>query len=113
MTRKAAVSLEASLVQQLDLLVARRVFPNRSQAVQEAVRDKLGTRANAYRAGMQKARSPRAQNGGRGLETGCSGMARLLRGDVVWADLDPWLGRDQSEARPHHAGRTRTVDQRS
>jgi mRNA interferase MazF len=27
-------------------------------------------------------------------------MARLLRGDVVWADLDPSLGQEQSGHRP-------------
>jgi mRNA interferase MazF len=27
-------------------------------------------------------------------------MARLLRGDVVWADLDPSLGREQAGHRP-------------
>ncbi|MBA2619726.1 MAG: type II toxin-antitoxin system PemK/MazF family toxin [Acidimicrobiales bacterium] len=27
-------------------------------------------------------------------------MARILRGDVVWANLDPTLGREQSGSRP-------------
>jgi metal-responsive CopG/Arc/MetJ family transcriptional regulator len=40
-TTKVAVSLDSGLVKQLDRLVAQRVFPNRSQAVQEAIRDKL------------------------------------------------------------------------
>jgi metal-responsive CopG/Arc/MetJ family transcriptional regulator len=40
-TTKVAVSIDSRLLQQLDRLVAQRVFPNRSQAVQEAVRDKL------------------------------------------------------------------------
>jgi metal-responsive CopG/Arc/MetJ family transcriptional regulator len=40
-TTKVAVSIDSRLLQQLDRLVAQRVFPNRSQGVQEAVRDKL------------------------------------------------------------------------
>jgi Arc/MetJ-type ribon-helix-helix transcriptional regulator len=40
-TTKVAVSLDSKLLQQLDRLVAERIFPNRSQAVQDAVRDKL------------------------------------------------------------------------
>jgi metal-responsive CopG/Arc/MetJ family transcriptional regulator len=40
-TTKVAVSLDLKLLEQLDRLVAERVFPNRSQAVQDAVRDKL------------------------------------------------------------------------
>ena len=40
-TTKLAISLDSKLLQQLDRLVADRVFPNRSQAVQDAIRDKL------------------------------------------------------------------------
>ena len=40
-TTKVAISLDSKLLEQLDRLVAERVFPNRSQAVQDAVRDKL------------------------------------------------------------------------
>jgi metal-responsive CopG/Arc/MetJ family transcriptional regulator len=40
-TTKIAVSLDSELLHQLDRLVAERVFRNRSQAVQDAVRDKL------------------------------------------------------------------------
>jgi Arc/MetJ-type ribon-helix-helix transcriptional regulator len=40
-TTKVAISIDSKLVQQLDRLVADRVFPNRSQAVQDAIRDKL------------------------------------------------------------------------
>ena len=38
---KVAISLDSDLLERLDRLVAERVFPNRSRAVQEAVRDKL------------------------------------------------------------------------
>jgi metal-responsive CopG/Arc/MetJ family transcriptional regulator len=40
-TTKVAISLDSTLLQQLDRLVAERVFSNRSQAVQDAIRDKL------------------------------------------------------------------------
>ncbi len=40
-TTKVAISLDTELLHQLDRLVAERVFPNRSQAVQDAIRDKL------------------------------------------------------------------------
>lgn len=40
-TTKVAVSLDAGLLARLDRLVADGVFSNRSQAVQDAVRDKL------------------------------------------------------------------------
>jgi metal-responsive CopG/Arc/MetJ family transcriptional regulator len=38
---KLAVTLEASLVGELDQLVAERHFPNRSQAIESAVADKI------------------------------------------------------------------------
>ena len=40
-TTKVAISLDSDLLDRLDRLVADRVFPNRSQAVQDAIRDKL------------------------------------------------------------------------
>ncbi len=38
---KVAVSLDADTLERLDRLVRRRVFPSRSQAIQEAVAEKL------------------------------------------------------------------------
>jgi metal-responsive CopG/Arc/MetJ family transcriptional regulator len=38
---KVAVSIDQALLAELDRLVAKRVFPNRSQAVQAAVREKV------------------------------------------------------------------------
>jgi metal-responsive CopG/Arc/MetJ family transcriptional regulator len=40
-TTKVAITIEVDLVKQLDRLVADRIYPNRSQAIQEAIRDKL------------------------------------------------------------------------
>jgi len=41
-TAKIAVTLEKSLLSRLDLLVKSRKFPNRSTAIREALREKLG-----------------------------------------------------------------------
>jgi metal-responsive CopG/Arc/MetJ family transcriptional regulator len=38
---KVAISLDESTLDRLDRLVQKRVFPNRSQAIQEAVAEKL------------------------------------------------------------------------
>jgi metal-responsive CopG/Arc/MetJ family transcriptional regulator len=45
-TTKVAISLDSKLLEQLDRLVAERVFRNRSQAVQDAIRDKLNRLAH-------------------------------------------------------------------
>lgn len=38
---KVAITIEEKLLERIDRLVERGRFPNRSQAIQEAVRDKL------------------------------------------------------------------------
>lgn len=38
---KLAVTLDAGLVEEIDYLVAKRQFPNRSQAIEAAVAEKL------------------------------------------------------------------------
>jgi len=38
---KVAITIEEGLLERLDRLVEQRKFPNRSRAIQEAVRDKL------------------------------------------------------------------------
>lgn len=40
-TRKVAITMEARLLEQLDRMVRAGVFPNRSQAIQAAVAEKL------------------------------------------------------------------------
>ena len=40
-TVKVAISLQDNLLRRVDSLVKKRVFPNRSKAIQEAVREKL------------------------------------------------------------------------
>ena len=39
---KVAITLERTTLAELDALVARKVFPNRSRAIQVAVKEKLG-----------------------------------------------------------------------
>jgi len=40
-TAKIAISIEQSLLARLDHLVGERIFPNRSKAIQEAVKEKV------------------------------------------------------------------------
>ena len=40
-TVKVAISIEKTLLEQLDNMVAKKVFPNRSRAIQSAVEEKL------------------------------------------------------------------------
>jgi len=40
-TAKIAITIEEDMLNQLDLLVKTHFFPNRSKAIQEAVKDKL------------------------------------------------------------------------
>ncbi|MEA1927370.1 MAG: ribbon-helix-helix domain-containing protein [Candidatus Auribacterota bacterium] len=40
-TAKVAISIEKNILSQLDRLVSSQVFPNRSKAIQEAVKEKL------------------------------------------------------------------------
>ncbi len=39
---KVAISLDSDTLERLDRLVRRKIFPNRSRAIQEAVSEKLG-----------------------------------------------------------------------
>ena len=39
---KVAISLDSDTLKRLDHLVRRKILPNRSQAIQEAVNEKLG-----------------------------------------------------------------------
>jgi len=40
-TAKIAITIEKDMLSQLDLLVKTNFFPNRSKAIQEAVKEKL------------------------------------------------------------------------
>ncbi|MDD2599238.1 MAG: ribbon-helix-helix domain-containing protein [Kiritimatiellae bacterium] len=47
-TAKVAITIDEGLLSQLDMLVKKKVFANRSKAIQEAVAEKL-ERINNYR----------------------------------------------------------------
>ena len=40
-TAKIAITIEENLLNRLDLMVKSHIFPNRSRAIQEAVKEKL------------------------------------------------------------------------
>jgi Arc/MetJ-type ribon-helix-helix transcriptional regulator len=54
-TTKVAITIEASLLIQLDELIAKQVFPNRSKAIQAALEDKLA-RLNRTRLAVECAK---------------------------------------------------------
>ena len=54
-TAKVAITLDETLLAELDRLVTERVFPNRSKAIQEALIDKL-TRLRRTRLARECAR---------------------------------------------------------
>jgi metal-responsive CopG/Arc/MetJ family transcriptional regulator len=54
-TTKVAVTIDTDLLAQVDQLVAERVFPNRSKAIQVALQDKL-TRMRRSRLARESAK---------------------------------------------------------
>ena len=56
---KVAITIEEELLERIDRLVDQRRFPNRSRAIQEAVRDKL-ERMDRGRLGRECAKLNRA-----------------------------------------------------
>jgi metal-responsive CopG/Arc/MetJ family transcriptional regulator len=54
-TTKVAVTIDSELLAQVDQLVAQRVFPNRSKAIQAALQDKL-TRMRRSRLARESAK---------------------------------------------------------
>lgn len=58
---KIAITLEQDLISEIDRLVRQHVFPNRSRAIQEAVREKM-TRLSVNRLAKECAKlDPRAE----------------------------------------------------
>ncbi|HID72326.1 TPA: ribbon-helix-helix protein, CopG family [Candidatus Micrarchaeota archaeon] len=41
-SRKIAITIESDVLAEVDVLVKKRVYPSRSRAIQEAVKEKLG-----------------------------------------------------------------------
>jgi len=52
---KVAITIDSSLLAELDRLVQQQVFPNRSRAIQEALSDKLA-RMRRYRLAQESAK---------------------------------------------------------
>jgi metal-responsive CopG/Arc/MetJ family transcriptional regulator len=73
---KVAVSIDSDLLERLDRLVAEQVFPNRSRAVQEAVRDKLERMSRSRLARECAKLDPRAE--------------RALADEGLARDLEEW-----------------------
>ena len=93
---KVAISLDESTLDRLDKLVRKRVFPNRSQAIEEAVAEKL-SRIEKSRLAQECAKLDPAFEKALAEEgSPTEGMARILRGEVRWADLNPVRGREQA-----------------
>ena len=60
-TTKVAITLEEDVLTEVDRLVRRHVFPNRSRAIQEAVREKV-TRLSVNRLARECAKlDPKAE----------------------------------------------------
>jgi len=54
-TKKVAITIDRELLKELDSLVSNQIFPNRSKAIQEAVKEKL-ERLKRIRLSMESAK---------------------------------------------------------
>ena len=73
---KVAITIEKELLERIDRLVEQRKFPNRSRAIQEAVRDKL-ERLNRGRLARECGKLDRA-------------IERKMADEGLAADLEDW-----------------------
>lgn len=99
---KVAISLDERLLRRLDDLVEREIFRSRSEAIGKAVREKLA-RFDRTRLARECAKlSPAEEHemAEEGISAEAAEMAGILRGDIVWADLDPTQCHEQSGRRP-------------
>ena len=94
---KVAISLEESTLTRLDKLVRKQIFPNRSQAIQEAVEEKLA-RLEKTRLAQECAKLDPAFEKALAEE----GISEDLNEwpEIRWADLNPVRGREQAALRP-------------
>jgi Arc/MetJ-type ribon-helix-helix transcriptional regulator len=91
---KVAISLDESTLDRLDKLVRKQVFPNRSQAIEEAVVEKL-SRIEKRRLAQECAKLDPAFEKAlaeEGLSEELKEWPRMLRGEIRWADLNPVRG---------------------
>ncbi len=73
---KVAISLSESILDRLDELVQKRVFPNRSQAIEEAVAEKL-SRLDRNRLAQECAKLD-------------PGFEKAMAEEGLFADLKEW-----------------------
>ena len=101
-TAKIAITLDEKTLQRLDRLVKGRVFPNRSRAIQDAVEEKL-ERMEKNRLARECAKlDPSVEKlmAEEGMDEEFGTVARILRGEIRWADLNPVRGKEQAGLRP-------------
>jgi len=97
-----AISLDEDVLAQLDRLVRQRTFRNRSKAIEQAVKEKL-ERLDRSRLARECAKLDPAFEkalADEGLSGELAELAVILRGEVVWADLNPRRGHGQAGMRP-------------
>jgi metal-responsive CopG/Arc/MetJ family transcriptional regulator len=73
---KIAITMEESLLRQVDRLVSSRVYPNRSRAIQDAVADKLH-RIDSGRLARECAKLDRT-------------FEQAMAEEGIGADIDQW-----------------------
>jgi len=77
-TAKVAISIPAAMLRRVDSLVARRVFLNRSKAIQHALSDALG-RLNRARLARECAKLDPAEEQAMAEESGAPRLRSLAR----------------------------------
>ena len=96
---KIAVSLDPEALKEIDRLVAGGLYPSRSSLVQEALSEKLRA-MRRVRLARECAKLDPAREQATAEDGERDRVARVLRGDVLWADLDPVRGHEQAGHRP-------------
>ena len=102
-TAKIAITMREDLLRKLDRLVRSKAFPSRSRAVQEAVEEKLAkNRPRRSRPGNARNWIPNSnKHWQKGAPQEKGWAARILRGEIYWARLDPAKGHEQAGDLPH------------
>lgn len=94
---KVAITIEEGVLARVNARVRQHVFSDRSKAIQEAVQEKRG-RLAAECAKLDPAFEKAMAN--EGLSEDFGGMAKILRGEIRWVDLNQTIGRKQSGEQP-------------
>jgi len=99
---KVAVTIDARILGELDALIAADRFPNRSQAVEAALADKINRLRHtrlAREAAKLDVRQEQAE-ADEGLAMDAAAWPQILRGDIRWAELNPVRCHEQAGTRP-------------